>query len=157
MRHPAYGWLKRHLRSSSEVQQFPRERIIKSAMQSGWNEQLTAQSHDTQPNPIVRIENGVVQIGAPRLAQEAAPNAPFWRGALLMTAFVIALGGVLAGIVLTRPSPANGAGAMSLTPTPAPSATPSPTATPQPALPTVTQSWGQNAAAALISMQIDAT
>lgn len=134
------------------------ERITQAIMQPSVNERLGAQSGDTQPNPIVGIEGGIVHVGAPRLAQEQPSEQPFWRGAMAMVIIVIIIAAALAGMLIALPPPAHGTGLVpTVTPSPSPTTVPTATATPAPALPTVSQSWGANAAQATVMMQLDAT
>jgi hypothetical protein len=127
-------------------------------MQPSLNETLGTQSGDTQPNPIVRIEGGIVRVGVPRLAQEQSTEQPFWRGALVMVIIVLIIGAALAGLLIALPPSAHGTGLVpTITPSPSPTTVPTATATPAPALPTAAQSWGANAAQATLGMQLDAS
>jgi hypothetical protein len=127
-------------------------------MQPGLNESLTAQGHDTQPTPVVRVERGIVFVGGQRLAQsQAKPSTqPFWRGALIMTGIVLLIAAVVLGILLSQRPPPRGALHFAATLSPAPTTPPVPSATPLPALPTVIQSWGQHAAVTTLATQLDA-
>lgn len=91
-------------------------------MQPGLNESLTTQGHDTQPNPIVRVERGIVLVGGQRLAQShAEPQAqPFWRGALIMAVIIVLIVAAVLGIlIIQQPQPAPPRGALHLTTMPA--------------------------------------
>lgn len=122
-------------------------------------ESLGLHTGDTQPNPVVRLERGVVLMGAAAYQhqQTKATNQPFWGGMVAAAVVVVVISAVLAGMLLALPPTTSRVGGQVL-PTPTPSVPPStPTATPLPALPTVTQSWGQNAVSQTLSTQLDAT
>ena len=126
-------------------------------MQPGFNDGVTLQPSDTQPNPLVRIENGIVLTG---LAAQRAPSnneQPFWRGMAAATFIVLLIAGALATILIALP-PTPASGQAHIIPTVQPTTTMNvATSTPLPALPTIIQSWGQQAAIRTFSTQISAT
>jgi hypothetical protein len=120
-------------------------------MSSGFNEPLGLHSGDTQPNPVVRIEHGVVVTGPVAEQRTDSSQQPFWRGMVAAALVVILIAAALTAILLALP-PAHPYGDAHARLTPTWTASPTPTA-----LLGVTQSWGPTAAQLTLTTQLDAT